>query len=455
MHLKDRHVVVFGLGRSGLAVTRFLRSRGARVTITDQAGPKELGDFVETASQLGAELELGGHCSDTLTSADLVVISPGVAHTIEPLNQARQRNVEVIGEIELACRFIKTPIIAVSGTNGKTTTTELLTRMLVSSGLKVFTGGNIGTPLIEIAGADESLDVVIAEISSFQLDTADSFKPHVAVLLNITPDHLDRYSSLEDYARSKGRLFKNQGIEDFAICNGDDDTVKQQCSRIASRLLLFCRSLPQEDKPRPCATIMPGAIHFYIPGLATGKIDLSKTGLTGPHNHENIAAAGLAALSAGAALESLQSAVDQFHALAHRLEPVGTVNGVDFVNDSKATNTDAVIRALECFDRPILLIMGGRNKGYDFSSLKNLIRRHVKKLFVLGQAGSQIMACLGNYPAHGTEMTPDLEAAVVQAYKSAEKGDTVLLSPGCASFDMFTSYAQRGDTFRRLVGELT
>jgi UDP-N-acetylmuramoylalanine--D-glutamate ligase len=454
MDLYGKHVLVVGLARSGLAVARFLKGRGALVTITDQAAETGLGGSLEQARQLGVALELGGHRAESWLAADLIVISPGVPHTLDPLCAARQRGVPVIGEVELAARYIQRPILAVTGTNGKTTTTELLGRMLASSGRRVFVGGNIGNPLIEIVDRDDQLDAIVAEISSFQLDTIDTFKPHVAVLLNITPDHLDRYADLEAYAASKARIFENQTEDDFAVCNGNDPLVQQQCGSIPSQRFSFFNRPPENGGMGNGAVITPIQVAFVLPGSVQGRVDLSRCRLTGPHNRENIAAACLAALAFGADPAGIQKAVDQFQGLDHRMESVATVNGVSFVNDSKATNVDAVVRALECFDSPVILIMGGRNKGYDFSPLDSHIRRRVKRLILYGEAGPEIQAVLGNSAIDGSERTKDLSQAVSLAYAQAAAGDTVLLSPACASFDLFGSYAERGESFRRLVKEL-
>jgi UDP-N-acetylmuramoylalanine--D-glutamate ligase len=455
MELAGRQIVVVGLARSGLAVARFLKDRGARVTITDRAAARDLGSFVDQARPLKVELELGGHRGATFENADIVVVSPGVPHTLPVLEQARHRGIQVIGELELASRFIQTPIVAVTGTNGKTTATELLGRMLAASGLKVFVGGNIGNPLIEIAGNETGLDVIVAEISSFQLDTIEAFHPHVAVLLNITPDHLDRYADFEAYGRSKARIFENQGPGDFAICRGNDSLVQKHCRGIGSRILNFYAEPPRNGRSAPGAVISAMQIAVTVPGRAKGTIHLERTHLVGPHNRENIAAAGLAALATGATLEGVQKALDAFEGLSHRIETVRTLHGIRFVNDSKATNVDAVLRALECFDDPVVLIMGGRNKGYDFAALWDHVQQRVKKLIVIGEAGDEIVRALGRAPAQGAEKAGDLERAVQLAYACAAPGDTVLLSPACASFDMFSSYAERGERFRRVVEGLS
>lgn len=454
MELNNQHIVVVGLARSGLAVARFLKSRGAQVTVTDQALEENLGLFAQQARELGIDLELGGHSDSLFESAAMIVISPGVPHTIAALEAARKRGISVMGEIELAVRFITTPIIAVSGTNGKTTTTELIGQILTAAGKRVYVGGNIGRPLIDAAGHDKDLDLIVAEISSFQLDTIEQFRPHVAVLLNITADHLDRYPSMAAYAESKGRLFINQTADDFAVCHGTDGWVQSQCAKAKSCLLNFYTRPPQNAAVDQGVIITPRQIIAILPGRPEARIDLTQTALKGPHNRENIAAASLAALAVGIDVERIQQTIDEFRPLAHRLEPVATINGIHFVNDSKATNVDAVIRALECYHQPVVLIMGGRNKGYDFNLLTEQVRKRVKKLIVIGEAGPEILRALAHAPEQGAETAADLDQAVRQAYASATPGDTVLLSPACASFDMFTSYTDRGETFRRSVNGL-
>ena len=455
MNVEGKHIIVVGLARSGIAVARFLKAKGASVTLTDQATEEILGAFAVEARQLGVDLELGRHEPSTFNSADLIVISPGVPHTIAPLEEARANGIQVIGEVELAARFIDTPIVAVSGTNGKTTTTELVGRMLAASGRKVFVGGNIGNPLIEIAGRSADLDVIVAEISSFQLDTIDTFRPHVAVLLNISPDHLDRYPDIDAYAASKSRLFENQQASDFAVCNGNDPLVQNHCKEIRGKVLSFFSRPAENGKPAQGAIITPKQVAVCVPEFEAGRIDLERTPLIGPHNRENIAAAALAAMAVGASLEGMQKALDEFQALSHRLEMVGTVNEIAFVNDSKATNVDAVMRALECFDQPVVLIMGGRNKGYDFGQLYHHVQKHVKKLVVIGESGDEILDVLGDATVQGGVKAEDMDQAVQMAYASADPGETVLLSPACASFDMFGSYAERGEKFRQSVGGLS
>jgi len=454
MNLAQQHIVVVGLARSGLAVARFLIARGARVTVTDQAAAEGLGPVVDQARDLGVTLELGGHHTATFDAADQIVISPGVPLTIEPLVRARRAGIPIIGEMELAGRHINVPIIAVSGTNGKTTTTELLGRMLAASGRQVFVGGNIGNPLIEIVDRQAHLDAVVAEISSFQLDTTRDFHPHIAVLLNISPDHLDRYADVQAYAVSKGALFRNQTTEDFAVCHGSDPLVQQQAAPAKSRKLNFYPWPPADGAPGPGAVIHRDHIDLSIPGKGDNRLDLTQAALRGGHNLENIAAAALAALCAGGTLPGIQKALNEFQPLAHRMELVRVIRGISYYNDSKATNVDAVQRALEGFTSPIILIMGGRNKGYEFASLFSQVQQSVKKLIVIGEAADQILSVLSDAPREGARKAKDLADAVALADGAARSGDVVLLSPACASFDMFANYAQRGEAFRRLVGEL-
>jgi len=451
MDLAQQHIVVVGLARSGLAVARFLISRGARVTVTDQAGANGLGPVAEQARSLGVALELGGHHMATFDAADQIVISPGVPLTIEPLVRARRKGIPIIGEIELAARHIQAPIVAVSGTNGKTTTTELLGRMLAASGRQVFVGGNIGNPLIEIVDRQAHLDAVVAEISSFQLDTTQDFHPHIAVLLNISPDHLDRYTDVQAYAASKGALFRNQTANDFAVCHGSDPLVQQQIAPALSRVINF---YPRDGFSGRGAVIHRDHIELSVPGKGQGRLDLTHTDLKGGHNVENISAAALAALCADGTLSGIQKALDEFQPLAHRMELVRTTGGISYYNDSKATNVDAGQRALEGLAGPIILIMGGRNKGYDFTSLFSQVKRSVKKLIAIGEAADQILSVLADAPREGACKARDLADAVARADAAAQSGDVVLLSPACASFDMFANYAQRGEVFRRLVGEL-
>lgn len=452
MHLKNKRIVVVGLGRTGVATARFLVKRDAQVTVTDRAPAETLSAAVAELDGLGVQLKLGGHDSGDFEAADLVVLSPGVPHTLTVLEPAWAKGAPVIGEIELASRFIREPILAVTGTNGKTTTTELIGDMLKKSVQRAFVGGNIGTPLIAYAdGMHPRADVVVAEVSSFQLDTAVSFRPNTAVVLNITDDHLDRYPSFAAYAESKWRIFENQGHTDAAILNAKDAAVTALANKRPPRAR---RHFFTDQAVAQGAQILSDTIVLFDAGRQSGCFRLDKSGLIGPHNRENAAAACLAARRHGATDSGIQAAIDDFKGLAHRLETVGTVRGIRFVNDSKATNVDAVKRALECFDRPVILIMGGQNKKGDFNQLKARVRRRVKSLVVVGEARDEIVTALAGDPDKGILEAESLQEAVEKAFSAAVSGDTVLLSPACASFDMFDNYAQRGDRFREIVERL-
>ena len=463
MELAEKKVVVVGLGKTGMAAARFLKKRGAAVVVSDAAAESQLGPSVSTLREMGVALELGEHRLSTFLEAQLIVISPGVAHTIAPVQQARAHGIPVLGEIELASRFITQSIIAVTGTNGKTTTTELVGRMLKGSELEVFVGGNIGRPLIGYVDGPQAAKIIVVEISSFQLDTIHTFRPAVGVLLNITRDHLDRYSDFEAYAASKMRLFENQQPEDIAIINGADRLICSLAQNIKSRKWIYPNA----------AVDQPGAIlnsrHLFLrtdPPVVlrqtTGgrpsenapqcSVDIARIKLKGRHNLENACAASLAALAAGAQPSAIRQALENFSGLPHRLQYVATIKRVEYFNDSKATNVDAVTQALACFSGPVVLIMGGLDKGSDFTVLQNAVRQSVKRLIVMGEAAGRIRNALQSQVP--TTAVTTMAEALDKAYRTAAPGDAVLLSPGCASFDMYANYARRGDDFCRQVTRL-
>ena len=456
MELADKHITVVGLGKTGMALARFLNKRGARVVVTDMAAENDLGPQVQELRQMNIPLEAGRHNPEIFQGADFIVLSPGVPHTIAPVVLAQESGTVVMGEIELASRFIREPIVAVTGTNGKTTTTELLGDMLKRSGMNVFVGGNIGNPLIGYVDAGQRADAVVAEISSFQLDTIDNFRAKIAVLLNITIDHLDRYPDFEAYAASKMRLFENQQTDDIAVLNGSDPLVRSLTRDLKNKKLMY----PQPGKTEDGALINGSHIRFQFndpgqlntSGLGQWSLDVSRINLRGRHNLENACAAGLAAFAAGARPESIQEALNRFQGGAHRLEYLKTIDEIEFYNDSKATNVDAVIRAVQCFSKPVVLIMGGLDKGSDFTPLREILPGHVKGLVVLGSAAGLIASALGDLAPTTTVTT--MAEAVTQARQAASPGEVVLLSPGCASFDMYDNYARRGDDFRQLVLKL-
>ncbi|MDX2448501.1 MAG: UDP-N-acetylmuramoyl-L-alanine--D-glutamate ligase [Desulfobacterales bacterium] len=462
MELQHSKALIVGMGRSGFETASFLTQRGARVTISDTAGEDEMGEAAHKFRELGVQIEFGGHVMDTFANADYIVISPGVPHTIPPIQAAQEKGIPLIGEIELACRFIKEPIIAVTGTNGKTTTTRLIGDMLEQSGQTIFVGGNIGNPLTSYLTGHEKAHRLVVEVSSFQLDTITSFRPDISLLLNITDDHLDRYSGVESYAKAKGRILENQKKNDIAVLNGADRRIRQICSACEPEKVFFTGRQEKEkgadigthsitlhglDRLHEKESRMSGSgQHLYENQAA---IEMDRVPLKCRHELENISAAVLATLVAGGTLNGIQKALETFKGLPHRMEHVAVLDGVVFYNDSKATNVDAVLRAIECLQGPIHLIMGGQDKGGRFHLLEPSVRQKVKNLILLGEASGDIEAALGNLTA--TRIVATMEDAVSFAHATASPGEVVLLSPGCASFDMYQDYKERGDVFRKTV----
>jgi len=448
MELNNKHILVVGLGKSGISVVKFLVSRGCTVTAADNRSEDALGNVLPEIKSLGINIELGPHKEKTFENCDLIVVSPGVPHTIAPLDRARAKNIPVIGEIELAYHFINIPIISVTGTNGKSTTTLLIGEMLHQSGFNALTGGNLGTPLIDLVAEQETADFIVAEISSFQLDTIDKFKPLVSIILNITDDHLERYPDFDAYAWSKARIFENQQASDICVLNENDATILSISENLIARRFAF--NCQQFNEYR--SWISAQTICFHTPDDGDQHVDCTDIPLKGRHNLENASAAGLAVLAVGGTFSGIKAALKSFKGLAHRVEYVDTVNKVQFYDDSKATNVDAVARALESFSSPVVLIMGGRDKGGGYESLKKQFARCVKQLIVLGEAAEKIKPVFADMVP--TAMADDMARAVKMAASFAEPGDTVLLSPACSSFDMYDSYAQRGSDFAKSVGRL-
>ncbi|MCF8110435.1 MAG: UDP-N-acetylmuramoyl-L-alanine--D-glutamate ligase [Desulfobacteraceae bacterium] len=448
MELNGKHITVAGLGKTGLALAYFLLRREAEVTVSDSAPEKILPEVQVKLRQAGAKLELGRHETPTFEQADLVVLSPGVPHTIAPVEAACRAGVPVIGEIELTARFITTPVVAVTGTNGKSTVTRLIGFMLEKSGLSVFVGGNLGTPLISYADGAQEADVVVAEISSFQLDTAETFHPAVGVLLNITADHLDRYPDLRSYGQAKAKLFERQTEDDIAVLNAEDKLIMELTRNIRARRCLFNISAPAQCG----AMIKDEGINLFFTGRGGARIEFGDNFPPGRHNLENAAAAALAAFSAGASFEGIAAGLREFVPDPHRMQWVACINGVDYYDDSKATNVDAVARAVEAFRPPVILILGGRDKGGGYKGLTQVIQRRVKAMVLMGEAADCIDRELGGIVE--TRRAASMDDAVAQAAGLAPAGGTVLLSPACSSFDMYENYASRGKDFQRAVHSL-
>jgi UDP-N-acetylmuramoylalanine--D-glutamate ligase len=436
MSKEKNYTLIVGMGKTGNAVANFLNAKGTNIVITDINDSKKA--EAEKFEAKGIKTEIGFHDQSTFNNADLIIVSPGVPLTIPELISAKDRNIPITGELDTVSELIDIPIVAVTGTNGKTTVTTLIGDMLKESGLKVFVCGNIGTPIVDYLSQTEKADVIVAEISSFQLDTSEKFKPDVAVLLNITEDHLDRYESFEDYAISKWSVFKNQTENQIAVINASIDNRNNEIQKIDSKISLY--SSNTNDINSGSALIGTNDIT-----IANSIIDLAETKLKGTHNRENIAAAALATLAAKGTREGITKGLKNFIPLPHRLQFVKSINKVEYYNDSKATNPDAVARAVECFDKNVLLIMGGQEKDTGFEYLREFFGNKIKKLIVMGDAKEKIANAFAGILdiVHAESM----ENAVTISHQNSEPGDTVLLSPGCASFDMYDSYSQRGFDF--------
>jgi UDP-N-acetylmuramoylalanine--D-glutamate ligase len=449
MELKDKRVLVVGLGKSGVASALFLKAHGARVTVSDTKSGDELRNEIPVLLDHGITVETGGHGERTFRGQDLIVVSPGVPVDAPLLAQTRAMGEAVIGEIELAAQFLPGPIVAITGSNGKTTTTALTGEIMAAGGLPTLVGGNIGTPAISLAERANPETVIVLEVSSFQLETIQTFRPKVAVVLNVTPDHLDRHRTFEAYVDAKARIFENQRGEDFAVLNEDDPTCVAMAARTRAQVFWFSR----EKEVKQGAWVREGNI-FFRDGTGEQKTSqreimlVSEIPLKGAHNLENVLAAVCAGALMGCAPEKIRQAVRDFKAVEHRLEFVETIRGVDYYNDSKATNVDATIKALESFPANIHLILGGKDKGSDYTVLNDLLRQRVKRVYTIGAAAAKIESQIKNVEVVHAET---LENALRKANAVAQAGDVVLLAPACASFDQFKNYEQRGQVFKEIV----
>lgn len=443
--VKGKRVLVVGLGKSGVGSAIFLQEQGARVTVSDTKTQEQLKQEIPMLLDRGITVETGHHGERTFEGKDLIVVSPGVPYDEQHLVQARQDGIPVIGEVELAFRFLKGRIIAITGSNGKTTTTALTGKVIAEGGFPAVVGGNIGTAAISLVPQSSENGYVVLEISSFQLETVVGFRPFIAVMLNVTPDHLDRHGSFAGYAAAKGRVFENQTAEDYAVLNAEDSTCREYAKTVKSQVRWFSTKSEVETG----AFIRVGKIVYRDAQGEREIMPLSELQLKGAHNHENVLAAVCSAMVAGCDPAAIRKAVGEFKAVEHRLEFVATVNGVQYYNDSKATNVDATIKALESFSKNIHIILGGKDKGSDYTVLKPLLSERAKRVYTIGAAAEKIEKHLGGVVDLVRSGT--LENAVAQATAAAEKGDVVVLAPACASFDQFNSYEHRGKVFKELV----
>jgi len=444
MELKDKRVLVVGLGKSGVASALFLKAHGARVTVSDTKSGDELRNEIPVLLDHGITVETGGHGERTFRGQDLIVVSPGVPVDAPLLVQARSLGEAVIGELELAAQFLPGPIVAITGSNGKTTTTTLTGEILAAAGMPVLVGGNIGTPAIALAERAKTDTVIVLEVSSFQLETIQTFRPKVAVVLNVTPDHLDRHRTLEVYVDAKARIFENQRGEDFAVLNADDPICTTMAARTRAQLFWFRR----QKEVQQGAWLRDGNILFRNGSQQREVMLVSEIPLKGAHNLENVLAAVCASALMGCAPEKIRQTVMDFKAVEHRLEFVTTIRGVDYYNDSKATNVDATIKALESFPSHIHLILGGKDKGSDYTVLNDLLRQRVKRVYTIGAAATKIESQIKGVEVVHAET---LDNALRKANALAQPGDVVLLAPACASFDQFKSYEHRGRVFKEIV----
>ncbi|HUC30751.1 MAG TPA: UDP-N-acetylmuramoyl-L-alanine--D-glutamate ligase [Candidatus Acidoferrum sp.] len=444
MELANKRVLVVGLGKSGVASALFLKKHGAQVTVSDTKSGDELRNEIPVLLDHGITVETGGHGDRTFRGQDLIVVSPGVPVDAAPLVQARALGEAVLGEVELAAQFLPGPILAITGSNGKTTTTTLTGEIMTAAGFSTLVGGNIGTPAISLAERAKPETVIVLEVSSFQLETIQTFRPKVAVVLNVTPDHLDRHRTFEIYVDAKARVFENQQASDFAVLNADDATCVALGTRTRAQVFWFSR---QKEVDRG-AWVCDGNILFRDSAGQREIMQVSEIPLKGAHNLENVLAAICASALMGCSPEKIRQAVQNFKAVEHRLEFVATIRGVDYYNDSKATNVDATIKALESFPANIHLILGGKDKGSDYTVLNDLLRKRVKIVYTIGAAAAKIESQIKGAEVVHAET---LENAIRKANAAAKPGDVVLLAPACASFDQFKSYEHRGKMFKDIV----
>jgi UDP-N-acetylmuramoylalanine--D-glutamate ligase len=447
IELRNKRVLVVGLARTGEAVAFRLAREGAIVTVTDLRPPSAFGAILRKLMDQKIGMELGVHREETFLKQDLIVVSPGVPWDLPQLEAARRRKILIVPEVEAASWFFQGTLVGITGTNGKTTTTALLGKMLAASGYATFVVGNIGIPLISAVDLFSADSIVVAELSSFQLEAIQKFRPHIAALLNITENHLDRHRTFDAYISAKAQIFRNQQADDYAILNADDPTVVGLAPAIASRKVFFSAS---QDLPEG-VLLSRGRILYRVGHLERMLMEEREIKLRGKFNVQNVMAAAAAACVLGADFKSIRSAAREFTGVEHRLEYVQTLRGVDFYNDSKATSVDAAAKALSTFERGVHLILGGKDKGAPYTPLKPLIEQRVKSVYLIGAAAEKIAADLQGVDL---QYAGDLEKAVEMAFAQAVAGDTVLLSPACASYDQFRDFEERGRAFKEIVHRL-
>ena len=442
MELKDRKILVVGLGKTGQNTIKFLLSKGAIVKASDSSSIKKLGDIAKELASLGVEIEAGTHTDETFLWAQTIVLSPGVPFSIPQVKKAINEGIEVISEVELAYRFIKTPIIAITGSNGKTTTSTLIAKILERNGKRVFLGANIGTPLIQIAEDSDKYDILVLELSSFQLQGIQSFRPNVAVILNISPNHLDHHESFEEYVESKMKIYSNQKDSDWFVYNKEDEVIAKYLPEVNSQKLPFGKDHLVDGVSFDGSQII----------FRDYSYDIGKTKLLGMHNVENMMAAIAGTTILGCDPVLIQEEIDNFEPLEHRNEYVGLLSGASVYNDSKSTSPAATLRALESLPHPIILIAGGKDKGVSFGPLKDLVKEKVRLMVLIGESRFRMKDELGEDVQ--SRFADTLREALEITKENINPEDNVLFSPACSSFDMFNSYEDRGAKFKEIVENL-
>jgi UDP-N-acetylmuramoylalanine--D-glutamate ligase len=453
MNYSGKSILVAGAGRSGIAAARFLLARGARVILTDTKSRDVLESGIAPLLDAGARtgelvLELAGHRAESFARCDLVVISPGIPLALPIFDISRKAGIPIIAEVELAYRHLNGKIIGITGSNGKTTTTTLVAQLLTGAGLSGHAAGNIGTPLISFVDDSSPEDIYAVELSSFQLEGIGEFRPHIAAILNLTPDHLDRYAGFEGYIEAKQRIFMNQRETDFAVLNADDIRTAAIGNKVCSKPTWFSR----RTAPAHGSFVRNGRVIFRDEKGEIALFGTDAIALKGSHNLENVLAACTMAILSGATPESLEQSIRKFPGVEHRIEFVAERDGVQYYNDSKATNVDATIKSIESFESNILLIAGGRDKAGDFNALRSLARERVKHAVTIGEAAEKLRRALADVT--DVREAHSMQEAVSMCRQLARPGDTVLLAPACASFDMFQDYEHRGRVFKEAVRKL-
>ena len=454
-HIKGKKIAVVGLGKTGIALAKFLHRHGAQVLINDHKSEAELSSFLEEVQDYPFQLELEGHNPKTFTQQDCVILSPGVSYYLKLFEYVKEKNVEVTGEFEFASRFVKEPMVVITGTNGKTTVLELAELFLKNSGVNVWSGGNYKRPLSEYLCDDKKADVLLLEASSFMLEHVKLMTPKNIIFTNLAQDHLDRYESMENYVNAKRKIFTNINKDITSVLNADNNAVIELArDPLVQKGRIFYFSCKKSLEPQVMniggAVKLGDEIHVRT-SPEKEFYNLKQSKLKGMHSYENIMAAILIAKEHGGAWQHIQRGIDEYAGSRHRLEYVRKVGGVKFYNDSKATNVHAVSRALDTFNENVILIMGGKDTGLNYKPLSDRIRRRVKSLILVGESKERINRDIGECTE--TFLIGTFEEAIFISYHKSRIGDTVLLSPGCSSFDIFNSYQERGNYFRKIVNQ--